>query len=188
MEKMGAPNDPDSTDKAAPSQKEPLPPPPPPLVTGVPVVALPPSLDYVPWSTDLCDCFSDLERCCISFWCPCVTFGQISEIVDRGASSCGLNGAIYFLIAWLTGCACCYSFFYRLKMRKQYRIDGNAAEDFLLHCLCESCALTQEYRELQNRGFNPSLGWFENAERQNNGVAMAPMPPVAPVVEDGMKR
>ncbi|XP_030444365.1 protein PLANT CADMIUM RESISTANCE 2-like [Syzygium oleosum] len=180
---MGAPNDPESPDKAASSQEEPPPP-----ATGIPVVALPPSVDYAAWSTGLCDCFSQFDRFCISFWCPCVTFGQISEIVDRGASSCGINGAIYFLIAWVTGCACCYSCFYRQKMRKQYRIIGSSAEDFVLHCLCEPCALTQEYRELQNRGFNPSLGWFESVERQNHEVAMAPMPPVAPVVEEGMKR
>ncbi|XP_030553071.1 protein PLANT CADMIUM RESISTANCE 2-like isoform X1 [Rhodamnia argentea] len=186
---MGAPKDPKAHDEAAPSQESSLPPPPPPPpVTGVPVVALPPLSDYAAWSTGLCDCFSDFERFCISFWCPCVTFGQISEIVDRGSSSCGLNGAVYFLIACVTGCSCCYSFFYRLKMRKQYRIDGTAAEDFIVHCLCEACALTQEYRELKNRGFNPSLGWHESVDRQNHGVAMAPMPPVAPIVEDGMKR
>ena len=82
-----------------------------------------------PWSTGLCDCFSDPRNCklslffsqnndnasvwrvsprasllvfivcseisfvvwwiwtgCITFWCPCVTFGQIAEIVDKGSS------------------------------------------------------------------------------------------------------
>ncbi|KAF8040185.1 hypothetical protein BT93_B2423 [Corymbia citriodora subsp. variegata] len=177
---MGAPNDPKAHDRAAPFQEpsQPLPPP----ASGVPVVALPPRFDYVPWSTGLCDCFSDFRRFCITFWCPCITFGQVSEIVDKGASSCGPNGAIYFLIAWLTGCACCYSFLYRLKMRKQYKIDGSAIEDFAIHCCCEACALTQEYRELQNRGFYPSLGWLEIVERQNHGVAMAP------IMEEGMKR
>ncbi|KAI6686038.1 hypothetical protein NL676_031951 [Syzygium grande] len=180
---MGAPDNPEAHHEAAPSQEpsQQLPPPSPP--TGLPVAPPPPQFDYVPWSTGLWDCFSDFERFCISFWCPCVTFGQISEIVDRGTSPCFINGAIYFL-----KCARCYAFVYRLKMRKQYRIVGSAVEDFAVHCCCEACALTQEYRELQNHGFNPSLGWVESMERQNHGVAMAPTPPVAPVVEDGMKR
>ncbi|EEF34586.1 conserved hypothetical protein [Ricinus communis] len=39
-----------------------------------------------PWSSGLCDCFSDPRNCCMTFWCPCVTFGQIAEIVDKGSS------------------------------------------------------------------------------------------------------
>ncbi|PIN13498.1 hypothetical protein CDL12_13883 [Handroanthus impetiginosus] len=39
-----------------------------------------------PWSTGLCDCFSDVPNCCITWWCPCITFGQIAEIVDRGST------------------------------------------------------------------------------------------------------
>ncbi|KAG8382725.1 hypothetical protein BUALT_Bualt05G0107200 [Buddleja alternifolia] len=38
------------------------------------------------WSTGLCDCFSDVPNCCITFWCPCITFEQIAEIVDRGST------------------------------------------------------------------------------------------------------
>ncbi|CAK9172240.1 unnamed protein product [Ilex paraguariensis] len=44
----------------------------------------------VDWSTGLCDCLSDWRNCCITCWCPCVTFGKIAEIVDKG-SSCKLS-------------------------------------------------------------------------------------------------
>ncbi|KAG6399046.1 hypothetical protein SASPL_140520 [Salvia splendens] len=37
----------------------------------------------VPWSTGLYGCFSDCDSCCLTLWCPCITFGRISEIVDR---------------------------------------------------------------------------------------------------------
>lgn len=77
----------------------------------------------VPWSSGLCDCFSDPKNCklrlskasflsiymmrclrgnllclivliiiliitagCITCWCPCITFGQIAEIVDKGST------------------------------------------------------------------------------------------------------
>uniref|UniRef100_A0A7N1A0A9 Uncharacterized protein n=1 Tax=Kalanchoe fedtschenkoi TaxID=63787 RepID=A0A7N1A0A9_KALFE len=45
----------------------------------------PPKLK-VYWSTGLCDCFSDVPNCCLTCWCPCITFGRMSEIVDRGSS------------------------------------------------------------------------------------------------------
>ncbi|KAI4385882.1 hypothetical protein MLD38_003870 [Melastoma candidum] len=165
---------------------------PPPM--GIPVASIPvppPGMSHqdpqtpptLPWSTDICGCFPDhFGRFCISFWCPCYTFGQISEIVDRGSSSCGVNGAIYFLLVCVTGCACFYSLIYRMKMRKQFALEGGNCQDCLLHFCCEACALTQEYQELKNRGFDPSLGWTGNAGRQDRGVVMAP------IVEQGMNR
>ncbi|XP_012829075.1 PREDICTED: protein PLANT CADMIUM RESISTANCE 2-like [Erythranthe guttata] len=135
-------------------------PPPPPPPTGVPMH---PSMQVHgnlpgPWSTGLCDCFSDVSNCCITCWCPCITFGQIAEIVDRGSTSCGASGALYALISYFTGCACIYSCTYRSKMRSQYMLAEDPCPDFLLHLCCESCALCQEYRELQHRGFDMNLG------------------------------
>ncbi|KAK2439510.1 protein PLANT CADMIUM RESISTANCE [Trifolium repens] len=40
----------------------------------------------VEWSTGLCDCCSNPGNICITFWCPCVPFGQIAEIVDKGST------------------------------------------------------------------------------------------------------
>ncbi|CAL0312419.1 unnamed protein product [Lupinus luteus] len=125
------------------------------------------------WSTDLFDCFSDYNSCCLTLWCPCVTFGRIAEIVDKGSTSCGASGALYTLITYLTGFGCLYSCFYRTKMRKQYMLKESPCCDCLVHCFCETCALCQEYRELQNRGFDMVAGWNANAE-VNRGVSMAP--------------
>ncbi|KAF4355424.1 hypothetical protein CsatB_022080 [Cannabis sativa] len=141
--------------------------------------------DLVPWSTGLCDCFSDVKNCCITMWCPCITFGQIAEIVDKGSTSCGASGALYTLIMCVTGCTCCYSCFYRSKMRQQHALHESPCNDCLTHCFCETCALCQEYRELQNRGYNMQIGWHGNAEEKNREVAMGPTPPT---VEGGMTR
>ncbi|XP_030468110.1 protein PLANT CADMIUM RESISTANCE 2-like [Syzygium oleosum] len=169
-----------------PGASTPLPPQP---VDGVPVQ--PKNPDYlnnaglhaqpvnnVPWSAGLFSCFDDVPTCCLSFWCPCITFGRIAEIVDRG-SVCNmpLNGAIYTAITLLTGCGWCYSCFYRSKIRQQYQLQEAPCADCLVHFCCESCALMQEYRELERRGFDMSIGWYGNMERQNRGIQMAPVPP-----------
>nr|UYD62623.1 plant cadmium resistance 3 [Sedum plumbizincicola] len=144
--------------------------------TGVPLSYVAPQMEK-PWSTGLCDCSEDVPNCCITCWCPCITFGQISEIVDQGSSSCATNGALYGLLTYLTGCGCLFSCYYRSKMRRQYHLQDNSCGDFCLHCWCESCALCQEYRELKNRGFDMALGWQENQARMSQGVQMAPTAP-----------
>ncbi|KAK7850269.1 protein plant cadmium resistance 2, partial [Quercus suber] len=149
-------------------------------VTGIPVQ----SRALVPWSTGLCDCSDDVGNCCITYWCPCITFGQIAEIVDRGTTSCAASGALYALIAWLTGCGCLYSCFYRSKIRRQYALEEGSCGDCIVHCCCEPCALCQEYRELKHQGFDLSIGWQGNVEQRTQGVMTA----TAPVIQGGMNR
>ncbi|XVE85448.1 hypothetical protein DITRI_Ditri17bG0091900 [Diplodiscus trichospermus] len=160
--------------------------------TGVPIISTNqnyPTQNYmqpagkVPWSTGLCNCFSDVPNCCVTCWCPCITFGRIAEILDQGSTPCGVSGALYALIGWSTGCACIYSCLYRSRMRSQYMLEDSPIGDCCVHFCCETCALCQEYRELKNRGFDMSLGWHGNMARQQNlGL------PSAPVVESRMKR
>ncbi|XP_015580023.1 protein PLANT CADMIUM RESISTANCE 3-like [Ricinus communis] len=135
----------------------------------------------VPWSTGLCDCFSDRRTCLMSCCCPCVIFGRITEIVNKGKISNATSGVLYVALSCLVG-PCLYSAPIRSKLRNEYNVKGTRGQDCLVHCFCEPCALTQEYRELQSRGFDMKLGWEENMEKQNRPVA------TAPVVEIGMKR
>ncbi|XP_078181714.1 cell number regulator 10-like [Carex rostrata] len=149
-----------------------------PPVIGAPIY--PASMQNVTrqeWSSGLfgCgDCGTYWMTCC----CPCITFGRIAEIVDQGTSSCATSGAIYALIAYLTGFQWIYSFAYRSKLRAQYSLPEDPCNDCLVHCCCEPCALRQEYRELQNRGFDMALGWQENMARRQPGMAMTAPPPV----------
>ncbi|XP_024025504.1 protein PLANT CADMIUM RESISTANCE 11 [Morus notabilis] len=128
----------------------------------------------VPWSTGLSDCCDDVGTCCLTCWCPCVTFGRIAEIVDQGSTPCGVGGALYTLIMCVTGCSCMYSCFYRSKLRGQYFLEERPCTDCCIHCFCEGCALCQEYRELKNHGFDMSIGWHGNEARLKRLAAMAP--------------
>ncbi|XP_072992957.1 protein PLANT CADMIUM RESISTANCE 7-like [Typha latifolia] len=133
-----------------------------------------------PWTTGLFDCCDDVGNCCVTCFCPCITFGQIAEIVDHGSITCGASGAMYALILCVTGCHCLYSCFYRSKMRGQFFLEESPCGDCVVHCCCESCALCQEYRELKTRGFDLHLGWQGNLMKQR---MMLP-----PTVERGMNR
>ncbi|KAJ0037257.1 hypothetical protein Pint_23300 [Pistacia integerrima] len=124
------------------------------------------SFGPLPWSTGLCDCCDDVSTCCLTCWCPCVAFGRIAEIVDRGSTPCGVSGTLYTLILCLTGCSCLYSCFYRSKLRGQYFLEERPCTDCCVHCCCEECALCQEYRELMHHGFDMSIGWHGNMARQ----------------------
>uniref|UniRef100_A0A0E0KL13 Cadmium resistance protein n=1 Tax=Oryza punctata TaxID=4537 RepID=A0A0E0KL13_ORYPU len=137
-------------------------------VTGVPVGS-------AAWSSGLFDCFDDCGLCCMTCWCPCITFGRVAEMVDRGSTSCGTGGALYALLCAVTGCQWIYSCTYRGKMRAQYGLGDAACGDCCVHFWCEQCALCQEYRELVARGYDPKLGWHLNAER---GAAAAAAPAV----------
>nr|POF26946.1 protein plant cadmium resistance 2 [Quercus suber] len=147
------------------------------------------SLGFSVWNGDL-RCEAATSRCgtvisgCITYWCPCITFGQIAEIVDRGTTSCATRGALYALIAWLTGCGCLYSCFYRSKIRRQYALEEGSYGDCIVRCCCEPCALCQEYRELKHQGFDLSIGWQGNVEQRTQGVMTA----TAPVIQGGMNR
>ncbi|KAB8087644.1 cell number regulator 2 isoform X1 [Oryza sativa Japonica Group] len=144
----------------------------------------------VPWSTDLFDCFDDSSNCFMTWLCPCITFGQIAEIVDRGSSSCGTSGSLYALVFLVTGCSCIYSCIYRSKLRSQYGLQETPCPDCLVHLWCEPCALCQEYRELKKRGFDMSLGnrkfnrWHANMEKQGQNPAAT----MAPEMYPGMTR
>ncbi|KAG0457020.1 hypothetical protein HPP92_021857 [Vanilla planifolia] len=155
----------------------------PPVATGYPAAPpahlMPGFQPQVPsqWSTGLCDCCDDSGNCCLTCCCPCITFGRIAEIVDRGSTSCGTSGALYVLIAAVTGCQCFYSCAYRTKLRALYALPEEPCNDCLIHCCCESCALCQAYRELQHRGFDMALGWHGNMEKMQGGVIMMQPPP-----------
>ncbi|MCL7049057.1 hypothetical protein MKW94_025355 [Papaver nudicaule] len=114
-----------------------------------------------PWSTGLFSCHENMTNALQTAFFPCVTFGQIAEIVDEGQT----NSA-------KAGCICCFTLNtpclgkfkgckYRGKLRRKFNLVEEPIRDSLSHVFCPFCSLCQEFRELQNRGLDPSLGWKE---------------------------
>ncbi|KAK8970255.1 Protein PLANT CADMIUM RESISTANCE 8 [Platanthera guangdongensis] len=62
---------------------------------------------------------------------------------------------------------------YRKKLRSRYNLVEAPGGDLTLHLFCFYCALCQEFRELQHRSIDPSLGWMSNLAQQQ-GAATAP--------------
>ncbi|KZV25237.1 cell number regulator 2-like [Dorcoceras hygrometricum] len=98
-----------------------------------------------------------MKICCKTFFCPCITASEIVEIITEGTTS--KREAL--IILGLFSVICCiwaYTCFNRTIIRTRFNIKGNPCNDCLVHGFCLPCALCQEYRELDHRGFDPSLG------------------------------
>ncbi|KAJ0232522.1 hypothetical protein HA466_0290170 [Hirschfeldia incana] len=129
------------------------------------------------WTSELFDCMNDGENALITCFFPFITFGQIAEVIDEGASSCGTSGMLYGVICCLLGIPCVYSCTFRAKLRSKYGLPDAPAPDWITHCFCEYCALCQEYRELKNRGLDPVIGWSGNVQKQRMGQQQEMMAP-----------
>ncbi|KAL9323105.1 hypothetical protein ACSQ67_011158 [Phaseolus vulgaris] len=112
-----------------------------------------------PWSTGLFDCHEDQTNAVMTSFLPCVTFGQMAEVLDGGELSCPLGSFIYLLMMpalcsqWIMGSK------YRTKLRKRYNLVEAPYTDIVSHIFCPCCSLCQEFRELRIRGLDPALGW-----------------------------
>uniref|UniRef100_A0A1J3HQ18 Protein PLANT CADMIUM RESISTANCE 6 n=1 Tax=Noccaea caerulescens TaxID=107243 RepID=A0A1J3HQ18_NOCCA len=128
------------------------------------------------WTSGLFDCMNDGENALITCCFPFITFGQIAEVIDEGATNCGTAGMLYVLIFGLFGVPCVYTCTYRTKLRNKYGLPDAPLPDWILHCCCEPCALCQEYRELNNRGIDPAIGWIGNMQRMGQQQVMMTPP------------
>ncbi|KAK4590700.1 hypothetical protein RGQ29_021036 [Quercus rubra] len=134
-----------------------------------------------PWSTGLFDCHEHQTNAIMTAFLPCVTFGQIAEVLDAGEMTCHLGSFIYLLMMpalcsqWIIGSK------YRTKLRKKYDLVEAPYTDVISHIFCPCCSLCQEFRELKNRGLDPALGWngilAEQEGRRHHDQTVAVPPP-----------
>ncbi|XP_009604569.1 uncharacterized protein LOC107772041 [Nicotiana tabacum] len=143
-----------------------------------------------PWSTGLFDCFSDLKNCFITCLCPCVTFGQVDEIVSEGQMAWWESALMFGLLESL-----CFSqasfviaWYHRAQFRKKYNLMGNLLSEFAIALCCTRLVLCQNYRQLNKLGFDVALGWKANKKKQRRIASQTAARFVPPVVNPGMFR
>ncbi|XP_056162515.1 proline-rich receptor-like protein kinase PERK12 [Syzygium oleosum] len=112
----------------------------------------------VPWRSGLFDCYQHPTNAIITTVAPCVTFGQIAEILDNGSTSC-LTGALLYFFLFLVICHWNIGVRYRRRLRNAFQIAETPVTDQLAHVLCPLCSLCQEFRELKYRGLDPFQGY-----------------------------
>ncbi|KAL2509917.1 Uncharacterized protein Fot_33564 [Forsythia ovata] len=84
------------------------------------------------WSTGLYDCLEDLSNS--------------SQI------ACGIHSALH-----MVHCTWLYTSNYRSQLRALFNLPEAPHADIMVHCCCCLCGICQEYRELKNRGVDPSI-------------------------------
>uniref|UniRef100_A0A803LES3 Uncharacterized protein n=1 Tax=Chenopodium quinoa TaxID=63459 RepID=A0A803LES3_CHEQI len=87
-----------------------------------------------PWTTGLFNCHED--------WTNASPWGSFIYLLMMPA----------LCSQWIMGSK------YRKKLRKKYDLVEAPYTDKVSHIFCLCCSLCQDYRELKNRGLDPSLG------------------------------
>ncbi|CAI8608992.1 unnamed protein product [Vicia faba] len=103
------------------------------------------------WHTDLLACCSEPCLCIKTFFFPCGTFSKIATVATNRPISAAEVCNEFLVYSLILSC-CCYTCCIRRKLRKMMNIPGGYVDDFLSHLMCCSCALVQEWREIEARG------------------------------------
>ncbi|GER29872.1 protein PLANT CADMIUM RESISTANCE 9 [Striga asiatica] len=100
------------------------------------------------------------------------TTGLYDCCEDRSLSSG--TAACIFAALKSVHCAWLYTSNYRAQLRALYKLPEAPCGDTVIHCCCCICATSQEYRELKNRGVDPSIGWEGNVDKWKQEGAVVP--------------
>ncbi|KAL8458303.1 hypothetical protein ACS0TY_035140 [Phlomoides rotata] len=126
-----------------------------------------------PWDSGLFDCHLDQTNAVMTALLPCVTFGQIAEVLDATEPSpgslltCPFGSLLYMLSMTLCANGLIGST-YRKKLRNRYGLVEAPYGDMMSHLFCPCCSLCQEFRELKKRDLDPALGWKGIVARQQS--------------------
>ena len=104
-----------------------------------------------PFSTRIQSCGDDVGVCCLTCWCPCITWGRIGQFTLDIPSWIGC-----LVYCWCSNLTCCLGMLGRAELRKKLAIGagmsggiGDCCVDCCVHCCAHSCALCQELREIE---------------------------------------
>ncbi|KAJ3274040.1 hypothetical protein HDV01_003533 [Terramyces sp. JEL0728] len=109
-----------------------------------------PVVDNKEWSLGLFGCFADVTTCVKALFCPCIVYAQNKQVLNR-TGSIGPDALLYCcgIDFWCCGSTGAIGGSNRSEIRQSRNIQGSFATDFITHCFCAPCALTQEKLELE---------------------------------------
>ncbi|KAL6584650.1 hypothetical protein OROMI_003939 [Orobanche minor] len=116
----------------------------------------------IPWHSELFECHKDPTNAVMTALFPCVTFGQIAEVMDASEPSFGSQlscpfGSCVYLVMMGVCSQCVIGSRYRTRLRNRYRLVEAPYQDSVTHLFCPFCSLCQEFRELKHRQLDPAL-------------------------------
>ncbi|EPS35178.1 hypothetical protein H072_11534 [Dactylellina haptotyla CBS 200.50] len=107
------------------------------------------------WEHGMCGCFGDMGKCCMTCWCPCITYGRIQHRLRNNTNSepSNCNGHCWGFcgLMCLCGVQWVLGMMQRGEIRHRYNLDGSGIGDCCRHFWCECCTLIQEDRETETR-------------------------------------
>ena len=118
--------------------------------------------------TPLHGCCSDLGGCCVTCWCPCITWGQIAAFAWPDQLGDWWMGCCTYCCC--SNLAQCMGMVSRQVVRDRMAIQGDMCQDCCIHCCAHTCALCQEARAVKAR-------WQANGQQPLGG----PQVPLQPV-------
>ena len=135
------------------------------------------------WHSGLCDCFTDGEICCLSFFCPCVQYGlNVSVLGESCTVCCVMYGVLMHFY-----CCCIVHAPMRSKLRARYNLQGDDGRD-VLASLTGCMSIAQEAREIKARGPPPPLRMAMPAVAMYSTRPSASPPPPPGYAESTMQQ
>ncbi|KAK6534944.1 hypothetical protein TWF281_006244 [Arthrobotrys megalospora] len=108
-----------------------------------------------PWEHGMCGCFGDMGKCCMTCWCPCITYGKIQHRLRNNDmsnyKSCNGHCWGFCGLMCLCGVQWVMGMMQRGEIRQRYNLEGSGIGDCCRHFWCECCVLIQEDRETETR-------------------------------------
>eukprot|EP00271_Cylindrocystis_brebissonii_P012841 TRINITY_DN32352_c0_g1_i1.p1 TRINITY_DN32352_c0_g1~~TRINITY_DN32352_c0_g1_i1.p1 ORF type:complete len:204 (+),score=13.16 TRINITY_DN32352_c0_g1_i1:415-1026(+) len=124
------------------------------------------------WTTGLYGCLESPDIACCTLLCLCVQAGRNIELISDGTTD-AITASWYSCLA-LPLCGL-YGRSFRTRLRLKYQLPQEPCGDWPTHFFCHCCAVCQEARELDSRGWNPRLGFAGNI-KEFARLGMAPPP------------
>ncbi|KAJ4986976.1 hypothetical protein SVAN01_07517 [Stagonosporopsis vannaccii] len=107
------------------------------------------------WHHSGTSCCTPFSTCCLTWWCPCVTYGRTRHRMKSNGNmkdySCCNTSCAAFAGMGFVGLSWILPLLNRGEVRADYGLKGNGCKDCLCACCCAPCDLLQQEKEVAYR-------------------------------------